>query len=91
MELNGDKLECLRYGQDKQLQRDTQYTSNKGLQIQQKDRVKDLGVTMDRNGTFKAHIENSVIAANKMGTKDLQYKRTSTHANSLEISHPVQA
>ena len=65
MELNGDKFECLRYGQDKQLQRDTQYTSNTGLPIQQKGRVKDLGVTMDSNVTFKAHIENAVTAANK--------------------------
>ena len=46
MELNGDKFECLRYGPDKELQSTTQYTSNTGIQIQEKDHVKDLGVTI---------------------------------------------
>ena len=65
MELNGDKFECLRYGPDKELQSTTQYTSNTGLQIQQKDHVKDLGVTMTKDGSFKVHIENTITAAIK--------------------------
>ena len=60
MELNGDKFECQRYGPNKDLQSNTTYLSNTGKAIQEKDHVKDLGVTMGRDGTFSMHITNAV-------------------------------
>ena len=63
MALNGDKFECLRYGQDQELQMHTSYKSNTGATIQEKDNVKDLGVTMSKDGSFRQHIENVVSEA----------------------------
>ena len=65
MELNGDKFECLRYGPNKDLQSSTTYLSNTGQAIQEKDHVKDLGVTMGRDGTFSMHITNAVSGAER--------------------------
>ena len=53
MELNGDKFECLRYGTNQELQNSTSYKSNSGSTIQEKDYVKDLGITMSNDATFK--------------------------------------
>ena len=63
MELNGDKFECLRYGSDHTLQSQTSYKSNSGSDIQDKDSVRDLGVTIINDGTFKRHINNVVTEA----------------------------
>ena len=63
MELNADKFECLRYGVDQTLKANTQYKSNTGTVIQEQDHVKDLGVTMSNDGTFKEHIKRTVSAA----------------------------
>lgn len=65
MELNADKFECLRYGPNKDLQGNTSYLSNTGKSIQEKDHVKDLGVTMGRDGTFSIHIMNAVTEAER--------------------------
>ena len=61
MELNGDKSECLHYGPNKDLQSRSTYLSYTGQAIQEKDHVKDLGVTMVRNVTFRMHIINAVL------------------------------
>ena len=65
MELNWDKFECLRYGPNKDLQSNTTYLSNPGKAILEKDHVKDLGVTMGRDGTFSMHITNAVSEAER--------------------------
>lgn len=65
MELNGDKFECLRYGQNTTLQSLTSYSSNSGKTILEKESVKDLGVIMSKNGNFKKHIDNAVAEAQK--------------------------
>ena len=65
MGLNGDTFECLRYGPNKDLQSSTTYLSNTGQAIQEKDHVKDLGVTMGRDRTFRMHIINAVSEAER--------------------------
>ena len=59
MELNASKFECLRYGTNSDLQQ-FPYKSNTGCTIEDRDHLKDLGVTMSRDGTFKKHIKTTV-------------------------------
>ena len=63
MELNADKFECMRYGTNQDLKEGTQYKSNTGSTIQEQDHVKDLGVTMSNDGTFKEHIKHTITTA----------------------------
>ena len=62
MELNASKFECLRYGPNSDLQQ-FPYKSNTGCTIEERDDLKDLGVTMCRDGTFKKHIQATVKTA----------------------------
>ena len=62
MELNASKFECLRYGTNSDLQQ-FPYKSNTGCTIEERDHLKDLGVTMSRDGTFKKHIQTTVTTA----------------------------
>ena len=62
MELNASKFECLRYGTNSDLQQ-SPYKSNTGCTIEERDHLKDLGVTMSRDGTFKKHIQTTVTTA----------------------------
>ena len=66
MELNGDKFEFMRYGPRNELHPPMQYTSNTGRTIQGKDCVKDLGVLMSSDGSFKKHVESAVTEAKKL-------------------------
>lgn len=65
MELHGDKFELLRYGSDQEIQSLTQYHSNTGSVIKEKDNVRDLGVIMSKDATFKQHIQTAVVEAKK--------------------------
>ena len=62
MELNASKFECSRYGPNSDLQQ-FPYKSNTGCTIEERDHLKDLGVTMCRDGTFKKHIQTTVKTA----------------------------
>ncbi|CAL4059403.1 unnamed protein product [Meganyctiphanes norvegica] len=64
MEFNSSKFECLRYGCEKFP--DTKQLNDKGEPIDIKEHVKDLGVFMSRDGTFKYHIRNVVVESRKM-------------------------
>jgi hypothetical protein len=66
MQFNSDKFECLRYGKNKDIQTHTHYTSNSADAITVKESVKDLGVTMSSDGSFKKQIANVIESANKM-------------------------
>ena len=66
MPFNSDKFECLRYGRNTALQNDTHYTSNSGCVIAVKDSLRDLGVTMSNDASFRRQIKNVVDSANKM-------------------------
>ena len=65
MQLNGDKFECLRYGSNIEIKDQTCYKSNSDVTIEEKDHVRDLGVTMSNDGTFRKHIEATVMTAKK--------------------------
>ena len=60
MPFNSDKFECLRYGKHTALQNDTHYTSNYGCVIAEKDSLRDLGVTMSNDASFRRQIKNAV-------------------------------
>jgi hypothetical protein len=66
MALNDDKFECLRYGPDKELKQQSSYQSNAGTDIEVKENVKDLGITMSSNCSFQEHITKSVNAAKSL-------------------------
>lgn len=65
MQLNGDKFECIRYGTIRDLQTDIQYKSSSGSNIEEKDHLRDLGVTMSNTGQFKEHIHHITTEAKK--------------------------
>jgi len=65
MEFNCTKFENIRYGADVTLKQQT-YQSPMGETIEQKESVRDLGVTMSSDGTFKNHIENVTLSAKKL-------------------------
>ena len=65
MKLNGDKFESLRYGTNQDLQSRIEYKSNTGSVITQKETVRDLGVLMSSDGSFKDHIQHTIAEAKK--------------------------
>ena len=66
MQFNSDKFECIRYGTDNILKENNTYVSDTGCTIETKETIKDLGVTISCDGTFKAHILNTVETAKKL-------------------------
>ena len=66
MVFNAKKFEALRYGYDDVLKVTTSYTSPDGSIIPDKDHLKDLGVTMSANGSFRQHISEMCQAARNM-------------------------
>ena len=63
---NNAKFEALRYGIDEVLKNITSYTAPDGTIISDKEHLKDLGVTMSADGTFKQHISNMCLSARNM-------------------------
>ena len=59
MMFNSDKFELIRYrGENsKEFQSNTNYYSNDGSIIQEKQHVRDLGVTLSNDATFSKHIQ----------------------------------
>ena len=66
MTFNDLKFEMLRFGPDTTLKICTNYTSPEGAIINIKDHVKDLGVTVSADGTFKEHINKTCQSAKNM-------------------------
>ena len=66
MEFNSLKFEAMRYGLDAVLKLCTSYVSDGGTIIEQKDHIRDLGVTMSSDCSFKKHIDNVIEAATKL-------------------------
>lgn len=56
MEFNDKKFEALRYGKNQQIKSDTLYTTPSNTPIEVKHSVKDLGIVMSDDGSFKPHI-----------------------------------
>ena len=63
---NNKKFEALRYGIDDIIKLTTSYTAPDGTLITEKDHLRDLGVTMSADASFKQHINNICQSANNM-------------------------
>ena len=63
---NNKKFEALRHGNDEALKLTTNYTAPDGTIITEKSSLRDLGVTMSADGTFKQHISNICQSARNM-------------------------
>ena len=63
-QFNGNKFECLRYGDNNNLRNSTSYKFSTGSVITVKDSVRDLGVEMATDASFKSHIRNIAVTAN---------------------------
>ena len=66
MEFNTDKFELMRFGKMEELKEQTSYRTPDGKLIQEKDNLRDLGITMSNNLRFDEHIEKMVAKANQM-------------------------
>ena len=66
MSFNNKKFEALRNGPDETLKICTNYTAPDGTIITEKSDLRDLGVTMSADGTFKQHIHNMCQSARNM-------------------------
>ena len=66
MEFNSPKFECLRYGNDNDVKKNTCYKTPTGESIKEVEHAKDLGIVMSNNGTFKQHIGNIANTANQL-------------------------
>ena len=76
MEFNDLKFELLRYGNNLELKSSTCYISPSFNLIEEKQTVKDLGVTLSSDGTFKVHINNIIESARNMSSWILRTFRT---------------
>ena len=65
MVFNSDKFECIRYW-PRGHQPDFSYTSPDGTVIEEKPHLRDLGVEMANDLSFKVHIANVVTGANRL-------------------------
>ena len=85
MFFNEGKFECMRYGNDLSVKRDTHYTTKSGDVIESPDHVKDLGVWMSNDGTFKHHISELIKKSNNMCGWILRTFRTRDRAPMMEL------
>ena len=60
MLLNGLKFEHLTYGKNDTLKQNSSYYSDTATLIETKDKVKDLGVTLDTNLSYDHHIQQQI-------------------------------
>ena len=57
MRFNSDKFELLRYGNNQEIKDDTIYFSADNDPIEEKEVLRDLGIMMNNDATFKNHID----------------------------------
>ena len=60
MQLNGLKFEQLKYGKNDDLKKQSIYLTDTGLNISEKKSVKDLGVILNTDMSYKQHIDSQV-------------------------------
>ena len=59
MEFNGSKFQVIRYGQNEDIKNDTTYFTGEYNEIIERfSSLRDLGVQLQEDATFKEHIEN---------------------------------
>ena len=76
MEFNSLKFELLRYGKNNELKEATSYVSPSWDTVPEKHHVRDLGVTMSADCTFKSHINNIIEKAKQTSSWILRTFRT---------------
>ena len=67
-EFNDTKFELVRYGKSDELKQATSYITPSFQVIQEKTSVKDLGVTLSSDGTFKSHVNKIIESAKSMSS-----------------------
>ena len=69
MEFNGDKFECIRFRANQNLREESgvefKYVNEEGVDIEEKDQLKDLGVQLSNDLTFSKHIDKTVSTCRK--------------------------
>ena len=60
MQFNDKKFELIRYGQDEELKKSTSYKSSDGSQIEEKRKLRDLGIIINNEANFNDHVEHIV-------------------------------
>jgi len=76
MQFNAVKFELMRYGKDNQLKGATSYVAPNWELMEEKDYVKDLGITMSNDCSFKVHINNVIESAKRTSSWILRTFRT---------------
>ena len=66
MKFNSDKFECLRFWPDPEKAPSFPYLAPDNQPIEVKQDLRDLGVRISSNLTFKIHIENTITAASRL-------------------------
>ncbi|XP_069184905.1 uncharacterized protein [Procambarus clarkii] len=66
MMFNSDKFQVLRYGKNEDLKHNTEYKTQSNVPIVGKQHVKDLGIIMSDDLTFKEHNQANIATARKM-------------------------
>ena len=85
MMFNDVKFELLRYGNNIELKESTSYVSPSFQLIEEKETVRDLGVTLSADATFKTHISNIVEAAKKVSSWILRTFKTREKTTMLTL------
>ena len=68
MKFNSLKFELLRFGKNRDLKKATSYVSPESELIEEKQSVRDLGVELSADTTFKDHISNIIASAKRMSS-----------------------
>ena len=76
MEFNAIKFELMRYGRNTKLKDSTSYVASNWELIEEKEHVKDLGITMSNDCSFKVHIDNVIETAKRISSWILRTFRT---------------
>ena len=66
MKLNGSKFEHLAYGKNKELKMNSTYLNNDCKKIKNEESVRDLGIIMSSDCSFKQHISKVISRANSI-------------------------
>ena len=66
MVFNGDKFEVIRFWPKSDKKPDIKYLDPEGDDIQEKAHLRDLGVEIANDLSFKLHAENVIAVANKL-------------------------
>ena len=83
MKFNGKKFQVVRYGKDENLKNETLYfTENTENIVERQEVVRDLGVMMSDDASFKDQIEKE--SENRMGPENILQQENDVNENTLQ-------